>query len=106
MKILLLIVLLIKITICADDCKSLSTETTCKAKSGCKWTAGITCSGDTSYTSKTASQSECTSTTYTPKIACTYIPSSTATYTGNSIYSSVTALQNNQTCECLKYEGN
>ena len=57
MKILLLIVLLITNNIYEDDCKSLSTEITCKAKLGCKWTAGITYSGDTSCTSKIASQS-------------------------------------------------
>ena len=57
MKILLLIVLLITNKICEDDCKSLSTEITCKAKLGCKWAAGITYSGDTSCTSKISSQS-------------------------------------------------
>ena len=47
-----------------------------------------------------------TSSSYTPKIACTYTTASTPTYTGNSVYSSVTALQNNQTCEGSKYGGN
>ena len=105
MKILLLIVLLITNTICADDCKSLSTEETCKAKSGCKWTAGITCSGDDSCTSKTASESECTDTTYKPKVACTYTPAAAGTCTGNSVCSSVTDLANDSVCVATKYGG-
>ena len=104
MKIVLLIVLLITNTICADDCISLSTEETCKAKSGCKWTAGITCSGDDSCTSKTASESECTGTTYKPQIACTYTPA-TGTCTGNSVCESVTELSNDSACVATKYGG-
>ena len=105
MKILLLIVLLITNTICADDCNSLSTEETCKAKSGCKWTAGITCSGDDSCTSKTASESECTGTTYAPQLACTYTPASPATCTGDSVCSTVTSLSDGTACGAKKYGG-
>ena len=71
-KSIILIVFLITYSICDDDCTSLSTETSCTAKSGCKWTAGITCTGDDSCTSKTASETECTETKYTPKIKCIY----------------------------------
>lgn len=105
MKIVLLIVLLITNTICADDCISLSTEETCKAKSGCKWTAGITCSGDDSCTSKTASESECTGTTYKPQLACTYTPGSPATCTGDSACSTVTSLGDGTACGAKKYGG-
>ena len=105
MKIVLLIVLLITNTICADDCISLSTEETCKAKSGCKWTAGITCSGDDSCTSKTASESECTGTTYKPQLACTYTPGSSATCTGDSVCSTVTSLGDGTACGAKKYGG-
>ena len=105
MKILLLIGLLITNTICADDCKSLSTESTCKEKSGCKWTAGITCSGDDSCTSKTASETECTGTTYTPQIACTYTPATAGTCSGNSACESVTALADDSACVATKYGG-
>ena len=104
MKIVLLIVLLITNTICADDCISLSTEETCKAKSGCKWTAGITCSGDDSCTSKTASESECTGTTYKPQLACTYTPA-TGTCTGDSVCESVTNLADDSACVATKYGG-
>ena len=105
MKILLLIGLLITNTICADDCKSLSTESTCKEKSGCKWTAGITCSGDDSCTSKTASESECTGTTYKPQIACTYTPGSSATCTGNSVCLLIDSLEDSSACEAEEYGG-
>ena len=105
MKILLLLVLLITNTICADDCNSLSTEETCKAKSGCKWTAGITCSGDDSCTSKTASESECTGTTYKPQLACTYTPGSPATCTGDSACSTVNSLDTDAACVAKKYGG-
>ena len=104
MKIVLLIVLLITNTICADDCISLSTEETCKAKSGCKWTAGITCSGDDSCTSKTASESECTGTTYKPQLACTYTPA-TGTCAGDTVCESVTELSNDSACVATKYGG-
>ena len=89
-KSLILIVFLITYSICDDDCTSLSTETSCTAKSGCKWTAGITCAGDDSCTSKTASESECTETKYTPKIKCTYTAALAATCSGNTACTQVT----------------
>ena len=106
MKSLLLIVLLITNTICADDCTSLSTENTCKGKTGCKWTAA-TCSGHNTCTSKTTSQSECTGTTYKELIPCTYTPAVTtpATCTGDDVCKTVNELDDNSACIAKKYGG-
>lgn len=104
-KSIILIVFLITYSICDDDCTSLSTETSCTAKSGCKWTAGITCAGDDSCTSKTASESECTETKYTPKIKCTYTAALAATCSGNTACTQVTSLETAAACEGTKYGG-
>ena len=105
MKLLLLIVLLITNSICADDCTSLA-ENTCKETSGCKWKAA-TCSGHNSCTSKTTSQSECTGTSYTEKIKCTYTAASTtaATCTGDDVCERVNELDDNSACTAKKYGG-
>ena len=106
MKLLLLIVLLITNTICADDCTSLLTENTCKGKTGCKWTAA-TCSGHNSCTSKTTSQSECTGTSYKEQVSCTYTPAVTtpATCTGDDVCKTVNELDDNSACIAKKYGG-
>ena len=52
---------------------------------------------------KTVSQTEYTSTPYKSKIECTYKPTSTTTYTENSIYSSLTHLENDTTYKTKKY---
>jgi hypothetical protein len=104
MKLLLFIVLLITNIICADDCTSLSTENTCKETSGCKWKAA-TCSGDNTCTSKTASQSECTGTSYTEQLSCTYTAASAATCTGNDVCLTVTNLVDNSACLEKKFGG-
>jgi len=104
MKLLLFIVLLITNTICADDCTSLSTENTCKEKTGCKWTAA-TCTGHNTCTSKTASSSECTGTSYTEQLSCTYTAAKAATCTGNTVCSGVTSLGDSTVCEGTKYGG-
>lgn len=104
MKSLLLIVLLITNTICADDCTSLSTENTCKEKTGCKWKAA-TCSGDSSCTSKTTSESVCTGTTYTEQLSCTYTAASAATCTGDDVCKTVTNLVDNTACLAQKFGG-
>ena len=96
-KSIILIVFLITYSICDDDCTSLSTETSCTAKSGCKWTAGITCTGDDSCPSKTTTETECTETKYTPKIKCTYTAALAATCSGNAACTQVTSLE---TAEC------
>lgn len=104
MKLLLFIVLLITNIICADDCISLSTENTCKETSGCKWKAA-TCSGDNTCTSKTASQSECTTTSYIEQLSCTYTAGSAATCTGNDVCLTVTNLADSTACLEKKYGG-
>lgn len=106
MKSLLLIVLLITNTICADDCTSLSTENTCKEKTGCKWKAA-TCSGDSSCTSKTTSESVCKDTTYTEKIKCTYTAAviGPGTCSGNTVCEAVTELGDDSACLEKKYGG-
>ena len=107
MKSLLLIVLLITNTICADDCTSLSTENTCKEKTGCKWKAA-TCSGDSSCTSKTTSESVCKGTTYTEKIKCTYTAAviGPGTCGGDTVCTQVTNLDDDSACVAQKYGGN
>lgn len=104
MKLLLFIVLLITNTICADDCTSILAENTCKGTSGCKWKAA-TCSGDNSCTTKTTSQSECTDTTYTEQLSCTYTAASAATCTGNNVCSDVNNLDDNTACLAQKFGG-
>ena len=106
MKSLLLIVLLITNTICADDCTSLSTENTCKEKTGCKWKAA-TCSGDSSCTSKTTSESVCKDTTYTEKIKCTYTAAviGPGTCNGDNVCTQVTNLDDDSACVAQKYGG-
>ncbi len=101
-KSILLIILLITYSLC-DDCTSLTTETTCTAKSGCKWTATPTCRGDDSCTSKKSSETECTETTYTPKVACTYTPAEAAKCEGHSICSAGSATA--EACTVIKYGG-
>ena len=106
MKSLLLIVLLITNTICADDCTSLSTENTCKEKTGCKWKAA-TCSGDSSCTSKTTSESVCKGTTYTEKIKCTYTAAviGPGTCSGDNVCEAVTELGDDSACVAQKFGG-
>ncbi len=101
-KSILLIILLITYSLC-DDCTSLTTETTCTAKSGCKWTATPTCTGDDSCTSKKSSETECTETTYTPKVACTYTPAEAAKCEGHSSCSAGSATA--EACTVIKYGG-
>ena len=106
MKLLLFIVLLITNTICADDCTSLSTENTCKEKTGCKWTAA-TCTGDNSCTLKTASEAECKGTSYKEKVPCTYTPAVTkpAECTGDTVCTGVNNLDDNTACVATKFGG-
>ena len=104
MKLLLFIVLLITNTICADDCTTILAENTCKETSGCKWKAA-TCSGDNSCTSKTASQSECTGTSYKEQVPCTYTAASAATCTGDDVCLTVTNLNDNTACLAKKFGG-
>ena len=53
------------------DCSTLTTDTTCKAQSGCKWTATATCRGDESYTSANTSKSDCEVVTY-GEVTCVF----------------------------------
>ena len=101
-KSILLIILLITYSLC-DDCTSLTTETTCTAKSGCKWTATPTCTGDDSCTAKKTSEKECTETSYTPKVACTYTPAEAAKCEGHSSCSAGSA--STAACTAIKYGG-
>ena len=101
-KSILLIILLITYSLC-DDCTSLTTETTCTAKSGCKWTATPTCTGDDSCTAKKTSESECKETSYTPKVACTYTPAEASKCEGHSSCSAGTA--STAACTAIKYGG-
>ena len=101
-KSILLIILLITYSLC-DDCTSLTTETTCTAKSGCKWTATPTCTGDDSCTAKKTSEKECTDTTYTPKVACTYTPAEASKCEGHSSCSAGSA--STEACTVIKYGG-
>ena len=101
-KSILLIILLITYSLC-DDCTSLTTETTCTEKSGCKWTATPTCTGDDSCTAKKTSEKECTDTTYTPKVACTYTPAEASKCEGHSSCSAGSA--STDACTVIKYGG-
>ena len=98
---LILVILLITYSIC-DDCTSLSTESTCTAKSGCKWTASPTCTGDDSCTAKKSSESECTETQYTSKVACTFT-AATPTCTGDATCTEATS--SSSACTAIKYGG-
>ena len=51
-------------------CNTLTTDTTCKADSGCSWTAA-TCTGNTACTSHTSTQSDCQNTKY-GAVTCTW----------------------------------
>ena len=85
MKLLLFIVLLITNTICADDCTSILVHSSC--------------------TSKTTSQSDCTGTTYTEQLSCTYTAASAATCTGDDVCLTVTNLVDNTACLEKKFGG-
>jgi len=106
MKLLLFIVLLITNTICADDCTSLSTENTCKEKTGCKWTAA-TCTGHNSCTSKIASETECTTTTYLEQLPCTYTAPvyGPGRCTGDTACEGVSNLNDDSACVATKFGG-
>ena len=99
---LILVILLITYSIC-DDCTSLTTESTCTAKSGCKWTATPTCTGDDSCTSKKTSESECTETQYTSQLACTFTPAATPTCTGDETCTEATSSPS--ACTSIKFGG-
>ena len=99
---LILVILLITYSIC-DDCTSLATESTCTAKSGCKWTAAPACTGDDSCTAKKTSESECKETQYTSKVACTFT-AATPTCTGDSTCTS--GATSSSDCTAIKYGGN
>ena len=99
---LILVILLITYSIC-DDCTSLSTESTCTAKSGCKWTATPTCTGDDSCTAKKTSESECKETQYTSQLACTFTPAATPTCAGDTTCSS--GATSSSDCTAIKYGG-